>query len=499
MRAEMERTLEAGQWDAADEKVLDLLRVVSADDEIRGWQRRVADGREAGWRRERRISELRTAILSALQAGQWASAEQNITDLLSLVPGDSQAMQWRSQAIEERLKELAASRQPNSSSEAPNPPDHPPKAKGERNYFDVRLSKAEKPQRFADITLRLVDADLKHNKYTVIIMADDKFYEKKDNAANQAVQFYTSKGGKTPYELVITQITKDQIVGYLAIPKDTSAVPPRPSSAHVSHNPSDLDEIAKRADDAYAREDYAVAAPLYRRLADSGRDGIINRLGYMYEYGQGLAQDYPQALALFRKASEKGDALAMDNLGWMYEHGRGVAQDYAGAVAWYRKAAENGEARGMRNLGMMYQYGRGAAQDDAQAVAWFRRAAEKGDPAGMNSLGFEYDTGRGVPQDDAQAVAWYRRAAENGDRLGMNNLGWMYQSGRAVAQDDAQAVVWYRKAAGKGEPLGMNNLGWMYENGRGVVKDIAEAIGWYRKAAALGNEKAKASLKRLGQ
>jgi TPR repeat protein len=68
-----------------------------------------------------------------------------------------------------------------------------------------------------------------------------------------------------------------------------------------------------------------------------------------------------------------------------------------------------------------------------------------------------------------------------------------------VAQDDAQAVVWYRKAAGKGEPLGMNNLGWMYENGRGVVKDIAEAIGWYRKAAALGNEKAKASLKRLGQ
>jgi len=89
MRAEMERTLEAGQWDAADEKVLDLLRVVSADDEIRGWQRRVADGREAGWRRERRISELRTAILSALQAGQWASAEQNITDLLSLVPGDS--------------------------------------------------------------------------------------------------------------------------------------------------------------------------------------------------------------------------------------------------------------------------------------------------------------------------------------------------------------------------------------------------------------------------
>jgi len=323
IREEMERTFEAKQWDAADQKIRDLLRVVSADDEIRGWQQRVTDGRS--------MDAQRTAVA---------------------------------------LPELSA---------------------------------------------------------------------------------------------------------------------------------QELDEIAKRIDAAYARQDYATAAPLCQQLADSGQAWAMNLLGYMYEYGQGLAQDYPHALALFRKAAEKGNALAMDNLGWMYEHGRGVAQDYAGAVAWYRKAGENGEARGMRNLGMMYQYGRGVAQDDAQAVAWFRRAAEKGDPAGMNSLGFEYDTGRGVPQDDAQAVAWYRRAAENGDRLGMNNLGWMYQSGRAVAQDDAQAVVWYRKAAGKGEPLGMNNLGWMYENGRGVVKDIAEAIGWYRKAAALGNEKAKASLKRLGQ
>jgi len=46
MRGEMERTLAAGKWDAADEKVLDLLHLVSADDEIRGWQQRIADGRE---------------------------------------------------------------------------------------------------------------------------------------------------------------------------------------------------------------------------------------------------------------------------------------------------------------------------------------------------------------------------------------------------------------------------------------------------------------------
>jgi len=85
--------------DAADDKIRDLLRVVSADDEITGWQQRVVAGREAEQQRRQRISDLRTAIPSALQVGQWASVDQNITDLLSLVPGDSQAMQWRSKPL----------------------------------------------------------------------------------------------------------------------------------------------------------------------------------------------------------------------------------------------------------------------------------------------------------------------------------------------------------------------------------------------------------------
>ena len=37
---------------------------------------------------------------------------------------------------------------------------------------------------------------------------------------NEPVQFYTAKGGRTPYELVINQVTKDGIVGYLSTPKD---------------------------------------------------------------------------------------------------------------------------------------------------------------------------------------------------------------------------------------------------------------------------------------
>lgn len=99
------------------------------------------------------------------------------------------------------------------------------KLRGERNYIDVKLDKKtdKKPKRFADITLLLKSTDAKKNRYTVQVMADDKLTEKKDKSINEPVQFYTSKGGHIPYELVINSVTKEGIVGYLATPKEVAA------------------------------------------------------------------------------------------------------------------------------------------------------------------------------------------------------------------------------------------------------------------------------------
>jgi hypothetical protein len=91
--------------------------------------------------------------------------------------------------------------------------------KGERNYTDIKLGKTKQPVRFADITLKLVSVNPKKNSYSVDVVADDKLTVKKDRNINEPVQFYTSKGGHTPYELVINQVGKDQIVGYLSTPK----------------------------------------------------------------------------------------------------------------------------------------------------------------------------------------------------------------------------------------------------------------------------------------
>jgi hypothetical protein len=93
---------------------------------------------------------------------------------------------------------------------------------GERNYFEFKLAKTKQPQRVGDITLLLKKTDPKKNKYTVDVMADDKLTTKQDRNINEPVQFYTSKA-KQPYELVVNQVQKDQIVGYLATPKEQAA------------------------------------------------------------------------------------------------------------------------------------------------------------------------------------------------------------------------------------------------------------------------------------
>jgi DNA-binding protein H-NS len=97
------------------------------------------------------------------------------------------------------------------------------KLRGERNYLDIKLGKTKQPVRFGDITLKLEKADPKHNKYSIDVMADDKMTEKKDKNINEPVQFYTSKGGHIPYEIVINTVAKNEIVGYLSTPKVEAA------------------------------------------------------------------------------------------------------------------------------------------------------------------------------------------------------------------------------------------------------------------------------------
>lgn len=89
---------------------------------------------------------------------------------------------------------------------------------GERNYFEFNLGKSKEPKRVGNIALTLKKADQKRNRFTIELVADDKKVEKKDRSINEPIQFYVSNA-RQPYEIVVNEVRKDQIVGYLSSPK----------------------------------------------------------------------------------------------------------------------------------------------------------------------------------------------------------------------------------------------------------------------------------------
>jgi chromosome segregation ATPase len=92
------------------------------------------------------------------------------------------------------------------------------KALGERNYTDFKIGKSKAPQKVGDLQVLLKSADPKKNKYTIEVIADDKRVEKKDKSVNEPVQFLLSRASQ-PYELVVNDVKKDMIVGYVSAPK----------------------------------------------------------------------------------------------------------------------------------------------------------------------------------------------------------------------------------------------------------------------------------------
>jgi hypothetical protein len=95
------------------------------------------------------------------------------------------------------------------------------KRRGDRNYYEFTVQKAKTPQRIGPVQMTLNKTDLKKSKYTVTVMVDDKSIEKKDKTSGEPVQFYVKGAARqAPYEIVVFDVGKNQISGYLATPKD---------------------------------------------------------------------------------------------------------------------------------------------------------------------------------------------------------------------------------------------------------------------------------------
>ncbi|MBI4875191.1 MAG: hypothetical protein HY822_11220 [Acidobacteria bacterium] len=139
------------------------------------------------------VGEVKTQVASAR-----TELDQTIADL-KRVRGDMGVM---SGLIATNSTELAALR-----------------ALGERDYFEFSLTKAQARRLLAGVNLVYKKADPKRNRFTLEVVAEDKRVEKKDRGINEPVQFYVPSKSRQPFELVVNEVRKDTIVGYLSAPK----------------------------------------------------------------------------------------------------------------------------------------------------------------------------------------------------------------------------------------------------------------------------------------
>ena len=87
--------------------------------------------------------------------------------------------------------------------------------------FDLLTTKV--PTKVGDIQIAIVSADPKKNDYTLQIYADDKVVHDASHALNEPVQCYTGARAQ-PFEIVVTEIRKDEVLGYVTEPRATPKV-----------------------------------------------------------------------------------------------------------------------------------------------------------------------------------------------------------------------------------------------------------------------------------
>ena len=106
------------------------------------------------------------------------------------------------------------------------------KRRGDRNYYEFSLQRSKSPQRVGPVQVTLNKVDPKKSKYTMTVFVDDRAIEKKDKTAGEPVQFYVKGASRmAPYEIVVFEVGKTQITGYLATPKDSGSAAAAPSGA----------------------------------------------------------------------------------------------------------------------------------------------------------------------------------------------------------------------------------------------------------------------------
>lgn len=90
--------------------------------------------------------------------------------------------------------------------------------RGERNYFEFDLQKSKEYTRKGPVSLCLRKANTKRQYADLQLIVDDRTLQQKHVNLYQPVMFYTPDTPQ-PLEIVINEVSKDHIHGYISAPK----------------------------------------------------------------------------------------------------------------------------------------------------------------------------------------------------------------------------------------------------------------------------------------
>ncbi len=221
-----------------------------------------------------------------------------------------------------------------------------------------------------------------------------------------------------------------------------------------------------------------------KRAARLGSLAAMNRLGVMYQDGDGLVQDKDIARFWYSRAARHGSAEAMNHLGMLFSYTRGFPSNYPVALYWFKRSAKLGNAEAMSNLGLMYLEARGVPRNYAAARRWWTKSVVRRNAEAMDNLGWLYQQGLGVPKNPERARQLYRRAIALGNAGAVVKLALLYEGGIGVPKNINLAVSYLRKAADLKKTEAMYALGELYEGQHEIPRDIEKAKAWYERGAS---------------
>jgi hypothetical protein len=89
---------------------------------------------------------------------------------------------------------------------------------GERDYLEFTIDGKNKPQKVGTFMVELRGTNPKNKRYNVSLIVDDARIEKKNLPINEPIFFHQGTD-KRPLELVVNNVAKDKVTGYISVPK----------------------------------------------------------------------------------------------------------------------------------------------------------------------------------------------------------------------------------------------------------------------------------------